>query len=64
MILVTTATPAKKKVTGEETLSVANGVTLVIETTPGGAETLSATPPPGKRWENVKIFVDMDEVDV
>ncbi len=65
MILVKTDTPAKSKVVGEETtVDVANGVTLVIETTPAGVEILSATPPAGKKWENVKIFVDMDEVSV
>lgn len=42
---------------------VEEGQSLVIETTPNGAELLSVNPLPGKRWE-VTISINIKEFDV
>ncbi len=63
MILGTSATPKKTKVTGEEGgIVIAAGQSLRIETSPGGAEILDVVVPPGKVW-TVTSGVDIDEED-
>ena len=60
--LVRRTLPARTKLTGEQgDLVVAAGQTLVIETSPGGVEVLSAECPAGKTWR-VSISVSIDEV--
>ncbi len=64
IILVTRTLPTSTKLSGEETdLALVAGKMLTVETTPGGAELLSAECPVGKAWK-VSISVNIDEVDV
>ena len=48
----------------EINVSIPNGKTFVIETTPGGTEFLSIAPATGKRWINGRIEIYFEEVDI
>ncbi len=48
---------------GSENFELLPGETLKIETSPGGEEKLSCTPPAGKRWR-VGVSVNVSEEDI
>lgn len=54
--------PIHAKKAGSETIAVAAGQTLKVETSPDGEEVLEVTCPAGKAWL-VSIVVDITETD-
>ncbi len=62
MQLVVNSRPASKKLSGEGKFELGAGQSIVIETSPGGREVLSAECPAGKTW-SVTVSVSVDETD-
>lgn len=62
IILTDHATPGRVVKSGSDSVNVPVGASLVVETTPDGAEVLSATCPAGKIW-NARIIVEITETD-